>query len=336
MREFYLPFESEALAAGGDLWDHEMPGGQYTNLYQQARALGLADRWTEVCKVYAEVNRMFGDIVKVTPTSKAVGDMALFMVAGNLAADDVINAERDIAPPASVIDLLSGMMGQPPGGFPEKVQKAVLRDRPLVAGRPGASLPPADLEATREYLTPLLGTTATDRQCVTQVLYPKVYEEFVAFWKKYGDVSILPSPYFFYGPEAGEEIAVDIEEGKRLIIRFLATGEPKPDGTRTVFFELNGQPREVEVVDHTLESSVVKAVKADPANSAHVAASMPGMVIGIAVKVGEKVSNGDKLLSLEAMKMETTIAADGDGVVKEVLVQSGSQVEAGDLLLVIE
>lgn len=336
VREFYLPFESEALAAGGDLYDHEMPGGQYTNLYQQARALGLADRWTEVCQVYADVNRMFGDIVKVTPTSKAVGDMALFMVAGELTVDDVLGAERDLAPPASVIDLLSGMMGQPPGGFPENAQKAILRDRPLVNGRPGASLPAADFDASREHLTPILGTDASDRECVTHVLYPKVYDDFVLHRKKYGNVSVLPSPYFFYGAEPGEEISVDIEEGKRLIIRFLATGQPKPDGTRTVFFELNGQPREVEIVDQSLDNIAAAAIKADPADPTHVAASMPGMVIGVAVKAGAKVAAGDKLVSLEAMKMETTLSAEKDGTVSQVLVQAGSQVEAGDLLMVIE
>jgi pyruvate carboxylase len=336
VREFYLPFESEALAAGGDLYQHEMPGGQYTNLYQQARALGLADRWTEVCKVYAEVNELFGDIVKVTPTSKAVGDMALFMVAGNLTADDIRSNKRELAAPGSVIDLLSGMMGQPPGGFPKDVQKAILKDRPLVEGRPGASMPPADIEATRAKLTELLGRTATDRECVTHLLYPKVYEEFIDHQKIYGDVSILPTPYFFYGPDSTEEISVDIETGKRLIIRFLAVGQPKPDGTRTVFFELNGQPREVEVVDHQLETAVVQAVKADPADLTHVAASMPGMVIGVAVKQGDAVTKGQKLLALEAMKMETTIASDRDGIVEQLLVKSGSQVAAGDLLMVIK
>lgn len=336
VREFYLPFESEALAAGGDLYQHEMPGGQYTNLYQQARALGMADRWTEVCRVYAEVNQLFGDIVKVTPTSKAVGDMALFMVAGNLTADDIRITQRDLAAPASVIDLLSGMMGQPPGGFPADVQKNILRDKPVVPGRPGATLPPADIEATRKKLTGILGREASDRECVTHLLYPKVYEEFIDHQKIYGDVSILPTPYFFYGPDSTEEISIDIETGKRLIIRFLAIGQPKPDGTRTVFFELNGQPREVEVIDHSLESAVAKSVKADPADPTHVAASMPGMVIGVAVKQGEAVVKGQKLVALEAMKMETTISADRDGTVEQLLVKSGSQVTAGDLLLVIK
>ncbi len=336
VREFYVPFESEALAAGGDLYQHEMPGGQYTNLYQQAKALGLADRWTEVCRVYAEVNELFGDIVKVTPTSKAVGDMALFMVAGHLSADDIRKADRDLAAPASVIDLLSGMMGQPPGGFPADVQKAILRDKPVVAGRPGASLPPADIEATRGKLTGLLGRPATDRECVTHLLYPKVYEEFIEHQKTFGDVSALPTPYFFYGPDPSEEISIDIETGKRLIIRFLAVGQPKPNGTRTVFFELNGQPREVEIVDHSLEASIAQAVKADPADPTHVSASMPGMVIAVAVKLGDSVTKGQKLLALEAMKMETTISADRDGVIDQLLVKSGSQVSAGDLLMIVK
>lgn len=336
VREFYLPFESEALAADGALYEHEMPGGQYTNLYHQAHALGLADRWAEVCRVYADVNQMFGDIVKVTPTSKAVGDMALFMVAGGLSVNDILNSQRDLSPPASVIDLLSGMMGQPPGGFPEKAIKAVLGNRPLVTGRPGASLPAADIEATRQKLTSLLGREATDRECVTHVLYPKVYEEFIEHQKTYGDVSRLATPYFFYGPDTTDEISVDIEEGKRLIIRFLAVGQPKPDGTRTVFFELNGQPREVEVIDKGLDSSSAQAIKADTSDPTHVAASMPGMVIGVAVKQGDTVKKGDKLLALEAMKMETTINADHDGEVLQLLVKSGSQVEAGDLLLVIK
>ncbi len=336
VREFYLPFESEALAADGALYEHEMPGGQYTNLYHQAHALGLSDRWADVCRVYADVNQMFGDIVKVTPTSKAVGDMALFMVAGGLSAEDVMSSDRDISPPASVIDLLSGMMGQPPGGFPQQAIKAVLRNRPLVKGRPGASLPPADMEASRTKLTELLQRGATDRECITHILYPKVYEEFIEHYEHFGDVSILPTPYFFYGPDTSDEVSVDIEEGKRLIIRYLATGQPKPDGTRTVFFELNGQPREVEIVDKSLDSPASAAVKADTSDPTHVAASMPGMVIGVAVKQGDTVSKGDKLLALEAMKMETTINAERDGEVLQLLVKSGSQVAAGDLLMVIK
>lgn len=336
VREFYQPFESESLAASGDLYEHEMPGGQYTNLYQQAHSLGLSDRWSEICHMYADVNQMFGDIVKVTPTSKAVGDMALFMVTNNLSVDDVMNSDRDLAPPASVVDLLSGMMGQPPGGFPEPVLQAVLRNRPRVQGRPGESLPPANFEATKAKLVSVLGSPATDQHAVTHILYPKVYEEFLENVKKYGDLSILPTPEFFFGPEISQELNVDIEPGKRLIIRFLAVGQAKPDGTRTVFFELNGQPRDIEVVDKTLDNPVVQAVKADPADATHVAANMPGMVIGIAVKEGESVKKGDKLVVLEAMKMETTIHADHDGIVKKLLVKTGSPVDTGDLVMIID
>ncbi|MBX3422333.1 MAG: pyruvate carboxylase [Pirellulaceae bacterium] len=336
VREFYKPFESESLAASGDLYEHEMPGGQYTNLYHQAHSLGLADRWMEVCQVYADVNQMFGDIVKVTPTSKAVGDMALFMVTNNLSANDVLNADRDLAPPASVVDLLSGMMGQPPGGFPEPVLKAVLGDRPRVKGRPGESLPAADMEGTRAKLTELLGKQANDHHCVTHILYPKVYEEFIANRQKFGDLSILPTPDFLYGPDPTQELAVDIETGKRLIIRFLAVGQPKPDGTRTVFFELNGQPREIEVVDRSLENPAVQAIKADSADATHVAANMPGMVISIAVSEGAEVKKGDKLVVLEAMKMETTIQANHDGIVKRILVKTGTPVETGDLVMVVD
>lgn len=336
VREFYAPFESEALAASGDLYEHEMPGGQYTNLYHQAHSLGLSDRWTEICHLYAEVNQMFGDIVKVTPTSKAVGDMALFMVTNGLSVQDVLNTQRDLAPPASVIDLLSGMMGQPPGGFPESVLKAVLRDRPRVSGRPGETLPPADIQATRARVTELLGTPAKDHQCVTHILYPKVYEEFIENRKKFGDLSVLPTPEFLYGPDQSNELAVDIEPGKRLIIRFLAVGQPKPDGTRTVFFELNGQPREIEVVDRSLDNPVVQSIKADSADATHVAANMPGMVISVAVSEGDEVQKGDKLLVLEAMKMETTIQANHNGIVKKILVKTGIPVETGDLVMIVD
>jgi len=336
VREFYKPFESEPLAAGGDLYQHEMPGGQYTNLYQQARALGLADRWHEVCHTYAEVNDVLGDIVKVTPTSKAVGDLALMLVSNNLKAADIVGSKRELAFPASVIDLLSGMMGQPPGGFPPPVQKAILRDTPVVKGRPGESLPPADIEATRKKLSGIIGGQVTDRQCVTHLLYPKVYEETIAHNKKYGDVSVLPTPCFLFGPDVNDEIAIDIETGKRLIVRFLTIGQPKPDGTRTVFFELNGQSREIEVVDNSLEAAAARNVRADTNDPTHVAASMPGMVIAVSVQQGDPVSKGDKLLALEAMKMETVVYADRDGKVEQLLVKSGTQVEAGDLLAIVK
>jgi pyruvate carboxylase len=333
VREFYTPFESQVLPAMGDLYQHEMPGGQYTNLYQQARALGLADQWVRVCDVYAEVNRLFGDIVKVTPTSKAVGDMALFMVANDLTTQDVLEGNRELAYPSSVIDLISGRMGQPPGGFPPLVQQRILRDQPPLTGRPGDTMPPADFEAARQKLGKLLEHEVTQRDVVSWLLYPKVFEEFVDHCRKYYDVSGLPTPVFFYGQQPGEEIAVDIEQGKTLIIKYLATGEAHADGRRTVFYEVNGVPRDVTVRDLAEEPSTLAAVKAEPDDPRQIGATMPGMVVTVAVRVGDKVRKGQKLLSLEAMKMETAVHTEIDGHVAEVLVKPGSQVETGDLLV---
>ena len=335
-RDFYTPFEGQALPATADLYSHQMPGGQYTNLFQQARALGLADRWAEVCRVYAEVNELFGDIVKVTPTSKAVGDMALFMVASELTPEDVLDPSRELAFPASVVDLIGGGMGQPPGGFPEEVKKRVLRGEPGLSGRPGETLEPVDFKEAAETVEKMLGREPARRDVISYLLYPKVYRDFADHQSKYSDTSVLPTPVFFYGQEVGEEIAVDIERGKTLIVNFLTVGEPHSDGKRTVFFELNGQPRDVNVVDRTLEPETLAAVQADPDDPKQIGASMPGMVVDVAVQVGRTVAQGDKLLSLEAMKMETTLYAERDGKVAEVLVYRGSQVAPGDLMIRLE
>ncbi len=334
-RQFYLAFESETLPATGDLYEHEMPGGQYTNLYHQARALGLSDRWLEVCKTYAAVNQLFGDIVKVTPTSKAVGDMALFMVAGDLSTDDVLRDDKQMSFPASVIDLIAGRMGQPPGGFPKRVMEVVLKNEAAVVGRPGESMPPADIEAARVKASQHLDAPASDAETVSYLLYPKVFNDFAEHCQRYGEVSRLPTPNFLYGQIPGEEIAVDIEPGKRLIIKYLATGNAHPDGTRTVFFELNGQPREVTIIDRSLEPETERKVKADAEQPGQVGASMPGMVINVAVKLGDKVKAGQKLVVLEAMKMETTINSPVAGTIEKIHISTGTQIEAGDLLVTI-
>ena len=335
-RDFYSPFEGHGRPATADLYSHEMPGGQYTNLFQQARALGLADRWAEVCRVYADVNELFGDIVKVTPTSKAVGDMALFMVANELTPEDVLDPSRELAFPASVVDLIGGGMGQPPGGFPKKVKKRVLRGEPGLSGRPGETLEPVDFKEAADTVEKMLGREPARSDVISYLLYPKVYRDFADHQSKYSDTSVLPTPVFFYGQEAGEEIAVDIERGKTLIVNFLTVGEPHSDGKRTVFFELNGQPRDVNVVDRTLEPETLAAVQADPDDPKQIGSSMPGMVVDVAVEVGGTVAQGDKLLSLEAMKMETTLYAERDGKVAEVLVYRGSQVTPGDLMIRLE
>jgi pyruvate carboxylase len=336
-REFYAPFESPVLAAGADLYEHEMPGGQYTNLFQQAQALGLANRWPEVCRMYADVNQLFGDIVKVTPTSKAVGDMALFLVANDLSTDALMESDRELAFPQSVIDLLGGRMGQTVFGFPADVQKRILKDEKPVEGRPGDTLPEANFDEVRGKIAPLIEEgEPTDQDVVSHLMYPQVFEQFARHQQKYADVSVLPTPVFLYGMEPQEEVAIDIEPGKTLILKFLTVSEPHADGTRTVFFELNGQPREVTVVDKSLTPSEAVRAKADPANKKQIGSSMPGMVVTVAVQPGDKVAKGQKLMTLEAMKMETTIAAEQDGKVATVHVSTGTQVEAGDLLITLE
>ncbi|MHC5114400.1 MAG: pyruvate carboxylase [Planctomycetota bacterium] len=336
VREFYLPFESEVLPASSDLYRHEMPGGQYTNLIQQARALGLADRWSEICRVYADVNEFLGDIVKVTPTSKAVGDLALFLIANDLSVADLARGDRELAVPASVIDLVGGRMGQPPGGFPDEAMRVVLRGEKPMTGRPGEELAPADFDAAAQETETLLGRAPRHTEVVSRLLYPKVFDDFVRHEQAFGDTSGVPTPSFFYGLEPGEEIAVDIEPGKTLIVKFLTVGEARPDGTRTVFFELNGQPRDVTITDHALDADVPQRRRADAGDDGHVGASMPGMVVTVAAQVGDGVKKGQKLLTLEAMKMETTVYAERDGTVGEVLVSPGSQVDTGDLLLTLE
>jgi pyruvate carboxylase len=335
VREYYKPFETVMLPATAELYEHEMPGGQYTNLYQQAKALRLADRWPDICRMYAEVNRMLGDIVKVTPSSKAVGDMALFMVANNLSVADVLDEKRELTFPESILDLVGGKMGQSPGGFPEPLVKRIMRDRPLMKGRPGESLPPVDFHQVADKVRAIVKREPTRREIVTWVLYPRVFEDFVVHQEKYSDTSGLPTPAFFYGQQPGEELSVEIEPGKTLIVKFLAVGDPHPDGKRTVFFELNGQPRDVTVVDHSLERTAASNPKADPDNPKHIGASMPGMVVKVEVKPGDTVQKGQMLLSLEAMKMTTNVHAERDAKIAQVYIHPGLQVSTGDLLLTL-
>ncbi|WP_437187237.1 pyruvate carboxylase [Planctomicrobium sp. SH668] len=336
VREFYMPFESVVLPGTADLYNHEMPGGQYTNLFEQARALGMADRWPEICQSYAEVNQMFGDIVKVTPTSKAVGDMALFMVANDLKPADLLSSDKELAFPESVIDLISGAMGQPDGGFPQEVKDRILKGGKEFLERPGETLPPIDFDAIAASLEPLLKRKPTKREVLSAVMYPGVFKDYVKHRQDYGDTSVLPTPAFFFGMQAGEEFGAEIEPGKTLFIKFLTTGSPHPDGTRSVFFELNGQPRDVTIDDRSVESKVQKNIQADATNPTHLPASMPGMVVSVVVAQGDKVTKGQKLLVVEAMKMQTTINADRDGTIGQLLVKAGTQVANGDLLLTIE
>lgn len=328
-RRYYAPFDNAPKSGTAEVYLHEMPGGQYTNLREQAESMGLGPRWHEVARMYAAVNKAFGDIVKVTPSSKVVGDMALFLVSHGMTIEEFLRLGPDhtLTWPNSVVDMFMGSLGEPPGGWPPRVQEIILKGAQPRKGRPGEHLPPADFSRP-----PRPSRTDT----LSYLMYPEVFQAFESARESYGDVSVLPTPVFFYGMEKGEEIAVEIEEGKTLIIKFLTVGEPHPDGTRTVFYELNGQPREVTVQDRTLTAEKKQRRKADASHPGHVAAPIPGAVTSIVVQTGEPVRKGQRLLVMEAMKMQTTVYAPVDGRVKEILVHTGNTVETKDLLLVIE
>ncbi len=333
VRKFYEPFEPEIRAGTADVYRHAMPGGQYTNLREQARSLGIEHHWPEVAQRYAEVNELFGDIVKVTPSSKVVGDMALFMVTSGLTPEDVMDPDKEIAFPESVVELFRGDLGQPPGGWPKDLQKKVLKGEKASTSRPGEHLPPVDLEAKRIEAEKKIRRKVSDDDLVSYLMYPKVFVEYAAHQSHFGNVSILPTPVFFFGMQPEEEIAVDLEPGKTLIIRLLATSDPDEEGNRRLFFELNGQPRTVAVADASVNVTVVANRKAEEGNPLHVAAPMPGLVVAVPVSAGQTVEKGAPLVALEAMKMETVIRAESDGTVRTVPVSVGTQVEAHDLLV---
>jgi pyruvate carboxylase len=334
-RRLYAAFESEIRSGTSDVYVHGMPGGQYTNLREQARSLGIDElRWPEVARAYAEVNEMFGDIVKVTPTSKVVGDLALMMVTSGITREKVLDPNTEIAFPESVVQLFRGELGQPYGGFPPELQRKVLKGVAPLTKRPGAELPPVDLEAERARIRPKTPRPITDNDLASYLMYPKVWLEYAAGHLLHGDVSILPTPVFFYGLEPGKEISVDLEKGKTLIVRYVTTSEPHEDGARTVFFELNGQPRSVRVPDRSQVAKRPPQRKAELGNTKHVGAPMPGTVATVNVKASQKVARGDVLATLEAMKMETAVRAEMDGEIADVVARPGMRVDAKDLLVV--
>jgi pyruvate carboxylase len=291
-----------------------------------------------VCRAYSAANELCGDIVKVTPSSKVVGDLALFMVTNNLTAEDVLASDAPLHFPKSVVEMMQGWLGQPPEGWPKRFQEIVLRSarvKPL-EGRPGASMPDADLKGAADTIGSKGDRPLREEDVLSYVLYPSVFTEFAEHWRQYGDTTVIPTRNFFYGMQPGDEISVHIEPGKTLIIRFLTTGEAREDGRRTVFFELNGQPREVTVIDRSVAVKVEARPRADPDNPGQVAAPMPGKVSAIAVRTGQRVRATQHLFSIEAMKMETAVSSPIDGEVASVLVNVGATVDAGDLLIVLE
>ncbi|MFN3645905.1 MAG: pyruvate carboxylase [Gemmobacter sp.] len=345
VRAHYAAFESGMQAPSSEVYLHEMPGGQFTNLKAQARSLGLESRWPEVARTYAEVNRMFGDIVKVTPSSKVVGDMALMMVAQGLTRAQVEDPDTEVAFPDSVVDMMKGNLGQPPGGWPAALQAKVLKGEKPFTDRPGLHAAPVDLEATRADLLAKVRAmagedaeleTIDDEDLCGYLMYPKVFLDYRARHATYGPVRTLPTRTFFYGMEPGEEITAEIDPGKTLEIRLQTVGETTDDGEVRVFFELNGQPRVIRVPNRSVKSATARRPKATDGNPAHVGAPMPGSIASVAVTVGQKVKPGDLLVTIEAMKMETGLHADRAGTVKAVHVSPGAGVEAKDLLVELD
>ncbi|MBX2885762.1 MAG: pyruvate carboxylase [Granulosicoccus sp.] len=333
VRNQYSAFESDLKGPASEVYLHEMPGGQFTNLKEQARSMGLDARWHEVAKAYSDVNDMFGDIVKVTPSSKVVGDMALMMISQDLSIEDVVDPDKDIAFPDSVVAMMRGELSQTPGGFPEPIRNKVLKGETALDVRAGALLDAADMSVVRSNVEEQIGRPPTEQELASYNMYPKVFTDFAAAYEMYGPTSALPTPVYFYGMPVGSEILVDIERGKTLVVRCLAIGEVNDKGMKRVFFELNGQPRSIAVPDRLHGTAEAKArAKADPDNSEHIGSPMPGVVSTVNVKTGQKVDIGDVLLSIEAMKMETAIYSEVKGVVEELLVSTGDQIDAKDLL----
>ncbi len=336
--DFYQPFNTAPRAGSAEVYIHEMPGGQFTNLKEQANAMGLGHRWPEIARTYAEVNQLFGDIIKVTPSSKVVGDMCMFLITRGIKPSEV----KDLTPgsvdfPESVIDMLWGGLGQPDGGWPAEIQKVVLGDRNPTTLRPGDLAEPVDLEATRKELSEKLGRAADDDDLYSHLMYPQVFEDFDNFLKEFDCVSPLPTTSFFYGLSVSEEISVEIQPGKVLFIKLIGISEADSDGQRNIFYELNGMPREAQVVDKAMApKNVVTKPKGNQNDPLQAVAPMPGMVTQVNAEVGMKVKEGDPIVTLEAMKMLTTISASQDGTVTEILVSKGESVETDDLLAKLE
>ena len=337
VRKYYKEFESGMNSPHSEVYVHEMPGGQYSNLQQQAKNVGLGDRWDEVKAMYGRVNLLFGDIIKVTPSSKVVGDMALFMVQNELNEDNIFDKGLTLDFPSSVIELFQGYLGQPYGGFPKQLQDVILKNREAITVRPGELLPSVDFELMRAMLEEKYpARTFTMQDLLAYALYDKIFEDYVKTNDQFGDISVLDTPTFIYGLKIGEEIEVEIEQGKTLIIKLISIGQPQQNGKRILYFDLNGQSRELLIDDNSIEVKSNSVPIADSANPNHIAATMPGTVLKVLTSTGSQVKRGDHLLITEAMKMETTVQAPKDGVIKQIYVKAGDGLSVGNLLIEFE
>ena len=333
VRERYVDFESDLKTPVTDIYRYEIPGGQYTNLKPQVESLNLGHRFLEVKEMYKKVNDMLGDIVKVTPSSKMVGDLAIFMVQNDLTPENIVEKGAALSYPDSVVSYFKGMMGQPAWGFPKDLQKIVLKGEEPISVRPGALLPPADFEAAKEHLRKVCGYEPSERDVISWLTYPKVLEDYFKNRAEYGYITRLGSHVYFHGLAVGETNRVNIEDGKTLVIKYLGLGDANEDGTRVVQFELNGMRREINVQDKHAKASVHAVEKADPDDVMQVGASIPGAVSKVLVKKGDAVKENDVLLIIEAMKMETSVVARADGVVSDIKVEAGDSVVVGQLLM---
>ncbi|WP_209121885.1 pyruvate carboxylase [Alkalihalobacillus sp. BA299] len=334
-RKYYEAFESGMNTPHSEVYEHEMPGGQYSNLQQQAKAVGLEKRWEDVKRMYRRVNDLFGDIVKVTPSSKVVGDMALYMVQNNLSEDDIFEKGYNLDFPDSVVEFFQGYLGQPYQGFPKKLQNIILKGKQEITVRPGELLESINFKEIEDTLVQSLNREVTNHEILSYALYPKVFLEYAQLKDQFGDLSPLDTLTFFYGMSVDEEINIEIEHGKTLFVKLISIGEAQVNGTRTIYFELNGKPREVTVQDLNIKTSVVVKPKAEKNNPHHIGASMPGTVLNVLVKKGDIVKKGDHLAITEAMKMETTVQAAIEGTIKDIYVTNGDAIQPGDLLLEI-
>jgi len=344
IREYYTPFDTAPRTGSAEVYLHEMPGGQYTNLKEQAASMGLSHHWPEIALTYAAVNQLFGDIVKVTPSSKVVGDMTMFLVTRGIRPADVLNLEPGSTPfPESVVDMLAGGLGWPPGGWPADLQRVVLGEKRTAESRelceknivPGAVATPANFDKVRRELAEKLKREPSEDDVYSYLMYPQVFLEFARHSREFSDVSALPTPAFFYGLRRGEEISVSIQEGKTLVIRLVNVSDPDKDGRRTITYELNGMTREAYISDKKVTPQTKSRPKADLTDPCQIPAPIPGLVATLAVTVGQKISKGDKLLMMEAMKMQTTVTSPVDGVVEALHVAIGDTVASKDLLLTL-